>query len=97
MRPNASSAACATAIADAALATSSLAPTALPLSVLTRSSVAVVDVSSYDPSPETTEIARIFLPDPARGTGDDDDLSLDVHVAFPPWLLIVTCICPSFT
>ena len=41
---------------------------------------AVLDVSSHDPGAKAAEIARVFLPDAARGTGDDDDLALDIHL-----------------
>src|SRR5262245_1792831 len=40
---------------------------------------AVVDVREHDTRAEAAEIAGVFLPDPARGTRDHDDLSFDLH------------------
>src|SRR6516162_4591166 len=40
---------------------------------------AVVDVREHDTRAEAAEIAGVFLPDPARGARDHNDLSIDLH------------------
>jgi hypothetical protein len=50
---------------------------------------AFIDVRNHNASAEATEISRVFLPDPARRAGDDDDFSLDVHVGSPDEFLAI--------
>jgi predicted GNAT family acetyltransferase len=57
-------------------------PTAVPPSVFTKSTGlrTVIEITNYDARAKAAKISRVFLPESARGAGNDDDLSFDVHL-----------------